>query len=348
MKVRDKTGNWIFISPIEGVSLTSETSFEFTIDRVTLVSKARLRRVRKRLGFTESFGDISKRIGKVNPVNELLSESEVFAVYRCKGKGSELEHEMKREVTRELDYFSASQLIFTKRGRSASPRLSQGRNINSLAYLMYLRAKKDFAIHQSLTGRYNSITIDKHWKEYQSESFFAEFLNILQRKKNISTAWRKDILNSTLLAGRSQSTDIRVNAFLWNMIAIETLLTRSNDKYSIELPKRVYAFLGWLNDWAENDFQQRISKLYKKRCEIVHAGNIDTVEPEDLIFSDVLLYNTLNNILLHLDIFSSKDKLIEFSKKVQAEKLLGVDVNTRPDTLSYTTLKYTAKDRAAI
>lgn len=348
MKVQDKTGNWIFIAPIEGISLTNETSFEFTIDRVTLVSEARLRRVRKRLGFTESFSEISKRIGKENPVNELLSESEVFAVYRCKGKGSDLESEMKREVTRELDYFSASQLIYTKRGRNASPRLSQGRNINSLAYCMYLRSKPDIAIHKSLTGRYNAIKIDKYWTDYQSDSFFLEFLSILQRKKNITAAWRKDILNSTLLAGRSQSTEIRVTAFLWNMIAIETLLTGSNDKYSIELPKRVYAFLGWLNDWAENNFQQRISKLYKKRCDIVHAGNVDVVEPEDLIFSDVLLYNTLNNILNHLDIFSSKDKVIEFSEKVQAEKLLDINVNTRPDTLSYTTLKYTAKDRAAI
>ena len=75
--------------------------------------------------------------------------------------------------------------------------------------------------------------------------------------------------------------------------------------------------------------------MYKKRSALVHNGRRELITREDLFFTDELLQNLFHNIVGHHRIFTSKASIIEFSKKVQAEHLLGINAKVRPKTLRY-------------
>ncbi|MBG33198.1 MAG: hypothetical protein CL552_08910 [Alcanivorax sp.] len=128
------------------------------------------------------------------------------------------------------------------------------------------------------------------------------------------------------------------------MIAIETLLTSSNDKFSQELPKRVEAFIGWTTDWEIQNFESKIKQLYEKRSAFVHSGKFSSITIPDLLFTDKILLNVFYNICKHIDIFHKKQDLIDFSKKVQAEKTLGIKPKVRPKTIMFISPNYSKRD----
>jgi hypothetical protein len=133
-------------------------------------------------------------------------------------------------------------------------------------------------------------------------------------------------------------------SFLWNMIALETLLTKQTDKYTDALPKRVEAFLGWIGFWETENYEQRIREAYQKRCIFVHSGNNSTITKQDILFTDDLLLNLLYNITKFYRIFKSKNDIIEFADKVEAEHKLGIRSKVRPKKLMFISRKYSEKD----
>lgn len=84
--------------------------------------------------------------------------------------------------------------------------------------------------------------------------------------------------------------------------------------------------------------------MYKKRCSYIHEGNEKSITINDIIFSDHIVFNILKNIVDNLEIFKSKQDLVDFSKKVEAEDILGIDSKVRPSTTSFTHLHATEFD----
>ena len=166
-------------------------------------------------------------------------------------------------------------------------------------------------------------------------SFYYDLLRIIRSEISISRNWRNDIRNAAILAGQSQVSIDLPQSFLWNMIALELLLTEQQDRCIEALPTRAEAFIGWARDWKSKKFPDKIRELYQKRNNLVHRGKRDGIEIKDILFSDDILLNVLLNISKHPKIFNSKAKLVEFSKKVEAERLLGVNVKIRPKTLTF-------------
>ncbi len=184
------------------------------------------------------------------------------------------------------------------------------------------------------------------WSKYQSRHYFFKLLNIINNNINIklSSEWCNTIKRASILVGRSISSKDISYAFLQNMIVIEMLLTEQGDKYSDVLPERIESFIGWTGYWKTNDYSNKIKYLYKLRCEIVHDGKYDNIKVEDLLFSDEIIFNLFNNMIRNINIFKSKKDLISFSKKVQAEHILGINSKVRPKTLSFTQKSYDKKD----
>ena len=50
------------------------------------------------------------------------------------------------------------------------------------------------------------------------------------------------------------------------------------------------------------------------------------------------------NIIQHINIFRSKEAVIEFARKVEAEHILGVKPKVRPKTFTYISRYYTESD----
>ena len=146
-------------------------------------------------------------------------------------------------------------------------------------------------------------------------------MELIQKRR---TPWLNILIQAGKIAGKSQNETDLANALLFNVIALEMLLTNQNDKISEKLPKRIGFFIDWSEDWEEQDFEKKILETYGKRCAFVHNGETEKITKEDVIFSDSILYNVLNNIVLFIRHMPSKTVLIELAEKYDCEKKLGI------------------------
>ena len=89
-----------------------------------------------------------------------------------------------------------------------------------------------------LDGLVGTLDMGGGWHEWQKRGFFYKLRDILVNKK-FGDGYRERIYNAMVLVGKGQTTTERDMAFLYNMIAIETILCQRDDKYSVALPERL-------------------------------------------------------------------------------------------------------------
>lgn len=249
-------------------------------------------------------------------------------------------------IEEELDILSLSLLGFSKRRYNFYPTIYfsiDDKNSNTM-----FSDVKDGGFWTNMSRRaLIPIDIDDRWHNFHNEFFFIKLIKILQGKHILSDGWFKDIRNASILVGQSfRSCDI-AQCFLKNIIALETLLTDSNDKVSKELPKRVEFFIGWIKDRNKQGYQtfmDNLQNVYDKRCKYVHSGKFDEITVKDLIYTDELIFNIFNNIINNIKFFHSKEDLINHSRKVEAEQILGIKTKIVLKKFHFTSTRYTEKD----
>lgn len=339
-KLKSRKGLWLFVAPVRGLALEPAVNRELRVNNVTFIDRKRLPYVRKRLGFPYTIRELERATRHIG----FFSEERTYAVCRLGGSGAEKEREFLELVREELNILSLSQLGFGRRRNYACLSLAKERPVGTLRYFMTETKGSGWSINNSVSGRHMTLRLGPAWLRFQRHAYFFTLLEVIRGRKALSKGWERDIKNASILAGRSQSSEELEQAFLWNMIAIETLLTHRGDPYSSALPKRVEAFLGWSTNWPNQNYEEKIADVYQKRCALVHAGQSKTLTVEDLLFTDNLLLNVFHNIVNNLEIFRSKEDLVEFSRKVEAEHLLGQTSRVRPSTLSFIEIKYSDRD----
>jgi len=258
---------------------------------------------------------VRKRLGIPQRISQMherhrdfFASSDVFAVIRHSGIPQETKTTNRRIVQDELSILALSQLGYMKRRLGACPSIKG----------------------QPVSGK--------------KEGFFLKLLKVLNNEIGVARSWRNELERAAILLGQSQCCSDVAQSFLWNMIALEILLTRQGDKYTDVLPTRIEAFLGWVGFWTVENYFERIQKLYRKRSAFVHDGKRVNISIPDLLFTDDLLLNLLINLMHHINLFNSKDAVIEFSKKVEAERVLGVRPRVRPKSLRFFSSTYTDRD----
>ncbi len=345
--VKDTKGSWIYVAPVSGLKLTKSVNNEVTVQRVTFVTMDRLVRVRKRFGFTERISELKKN-GFYSRFFE--GAGEMVAVVRVSGKPAEITTNALRLIEEALEIISVSQLGFSKRRHNSFPTIRRG-SAKRIEYIC-LNSKNRLALSTvQISDKLHDLTLGPRWLKFQKSVFFIDLLRLLNKELDVSHGWRKNLQRAAQLIGQSMRTDNLAQAFLLNMIAIESLLTDSEAKYVDVLPKRIEAFIGWVGFWHVQNYESRIREVYRKRCSYVHDGNADDIEISDLLFTDDLLLNLLSNLIHHHKIFRSKSDVICFAQKVEAEHILGIDPRMskiRPRTLQFMSPRYTNEDLSAI
>lgn len=327
-KIKDIYGKWLFITPIDKLILTDAVNKELSINNVIFIDSSKFLRVRKRFGIDFSTKDIKKFLWEY----DFFSKNNTVAIIHHTGIISE--NNCMNMVKEALNILASSQLVYVKRKsiRIMSPMTmhEQGSNIS-----LFL-SKDEGKYKQATFKRYGSILsydLDKHWIRFQKQGFFLNLLKIINKKIVVDKKWRGQLIKVANLIGKSLMTDEPVESFLWNMIALETLLLRQGDKYLQAMPERIDSILGWMLDI---DYHSKyLEGIYKKRNRLVHDGDSTDIFEEDIIFVDGILFNLLMNILKHPKIFHSKDALIGFAERIKAENILGMKSRTRPKGLSY-------------
>lgn len=317
------------LAPISYLTLTEHVKREVRVDRVTFVSAQRLPYVRKRLGINTRISTLRAN-GDLERV--LTDTTTTVAVLRLSGVLREKEADFMSLLREELAILNSSFLGFNRDRFSVRPSFSDERPRGSRSYLfLHRNGKTGWRQSEFLSGF--GQTTDYYWLRSARQNFFFPLLRILRGELKVARAWKRDLYNASVMVGQSQAASDLAIAFLLNMIALELLLTQQGDGVVDALPERAEAFLGWTGHWESKDFATRIRDLYRKRCLLVHQGARNEIDVSDLLFSDELLLNLLSNLVHHPELFSSKQDVVEFSNRVGAERLLGIDAGVRPRTL---------------
>ncbi|MES9830480.1 MAG: hypothetical protein ABW201_19680 [Candidatus Thiodiazotropha sp.] len=344
LSVEKVNGSWIYIIPINALTIKGELKEEYQIYRVTFISADKLSRVRKRFGIPKKVSELKK-----NSYCKHFFENagSTLAIIRLNGPPKNKRKEAIDIIKEELNILSASQLGHSRRKHNSHPRIAFSEKQVTTSALCLNQAEDAAFYTMDPIDKMGDLVLNKRWLNYQNEGFFTNALKIIRKEIQVSKSWRKNIYRVLKLVGQSVVSREVAYAFLLNMIAIESLLTRQGDKYTEALPARIEAFIGWIGYWNQSGYEARIRGLYKKRCQYVHDGNDESISIEDLLFLDDILINVLSNIINHISLFNCKEAVIEFSDKVSAEHTLGIvgkESKVRPKTLSYISRHYDRND----
>lgn len=333
----NEPGSWVYIAPVSGVTLTEAVNNEFHIQRVVFVSQSKLPRIRARLGIPQRISAFKRKDWV-----EFFGKFETFAVVQQTGDPEQAKTTSRKLVRDGLAILSTSQLGFSKRQSGANPSIGESHGSASLEALINTKDQRKILEGKRL-GKLQPLVLDWRWNNYHKKMFFYKLLDILNRKTMVEPPWRDDLKRAAILIGQSQCSSDLAQAFLWNMIVLDLLLMKQGDKYDV-FPKGIEAFLGWIGFWEVNGYTTKIKEVYRKRNALVHAGKRDEIAVEDLLFTDDLLLNLLINIVHHPELFSSKEHIIGFAAKVEAEHLLEITSIIRPKTLRFVAPLYSEKD----
>lgn len=332
---------WLFVAPITDLVVTKEVGFEHRVDGATFVDASHVVGRRKRLGFPKPISEIASGAG-AEVIRDALRETDTVVVLRRHtGKGTETRPRFIRNASDELAILTLSQLAYARRLNAAAPTL--GKKSTELRSDLMLDTKGNAWVRSgNVRGKLQTLVLDGNWKQWQKTFFYFTLLKVLRGEVTVKPAWRATLRNAAIVAGRGYATRDVPEAFLANMIAIEMLLTTQGDKYSTELPRRAEAFIGWAVDWK--DYSAKIRAAYLLRSQLVHEGRRDLIGVEDVLFTDMLLFNILLNVCAHINMFRSKGDVMRFAERRAAETLLGIDAKVRPKSLRFTEKTWRPKD----
>lgn len=346
--LKDKDGNWLFIVPINGLELTKSANREITVNRVTFISGKKIPHIRKRLGLPYRISDIASQenVAVRSIIGSFYKDSETYAILRSKGKPIERDKDKIRLVRDELNILAFSQLGYTR--RRFIRRLNIRSGLHGGRYKsMYLNVDlKEIRLNNQTEYSPLPLVIDSTWIKFHKKFFYFDLMKIIRGEIEVKNDWRATLHRAAIFAGQSQNTSDIPSAFLWNIIALEMLLAddESDQKISTSLIDRSEYLLGWQNSWEEQKFPERIQSIYKTRSDYVHKGKTKAIGIEDLLFSDDLVFNIINNLIRCKDFIQNKQDLIEHSAKYKAEKILGVKHKSRFNRMQFIKKEYSKED----
>jgi hypothetical protein len=343
MIINKMNGPVVLCVPIANLSIEKDgIGQEHQVDRVTFIDAKKLPYIRKKLGIPMKISTLRNKHKTI--LGGILTKSDTYAIIRFTGRLETEEAKTLNRIREELSILSLSQIGYAKRRSNFAPTIAREHGVGITEYFAINSNDATLMSSFRLRGKVGPLVLNKKWKYFQNKAFYFKLLRIIRGEIGVARQWKNDLRNAAIMAGQSQCMIDLPQAFLWNMIAIELLLTHQGDKYAKELPKRAEAMLGWVNYWSDDDYESRITDLYNKRCELVHNGVRENILIDDLLFTDDLILNLFTNIVSHIDIFCSKEALIAFSEKVKAEHILGVKPKVRPKTFKYFKHEYTKYD----
>ncbi len=333
----------IFVAPIEHLEIDAAVNYEFRINRVTLISTDKLQARRRRFGFPSRLSEMKAQPHGI-VFKQFFDRAPTIAIVRITGISKDIERQAVTIIRDELAILTASQLGYAKRSSAGAPAIVGEKPVTKQSLLWMNTQDGTLTQPNRVYGPLISLRLDSTWLGFQRKVFFLKLLQLLKDKQQLKREWRNDLRRATILVGLSQAANSVSEAFLWNMIALELLLTRRGDRVRDELPSRAEAFLGWSSDWTQDKFKPRIQTAYLKRCMLVHQGDREAPTCEDLFFTDDLLLCLLTNLVSHANLFRSKEDIINFSLRVEAEQRLNVKARVRPKSLRFLRRTYDPKD----
>lgn len=334
--MHDQKTNWTLFVPIYNLEIAPNIKGELRIGDVLFVSTEKISRIRKRLGLHHPLSYYrSSRLKE--PIS---SKVKVYACMKTLRKTDEhLIRELK-VIKKAIFILASSQ--FYRIGRDQ--RIVFGiPEIDSKLIVEYAlfensssRCKYTIPMMIPRLATRGPFRLDTEWKKFISNYFFIYLLKIINGYISVEKAWRDAIQRAAMFAGMSHFALNSWEAFLYDMIAIEILLSERNDKkINDKIVKRLFALFGWMTNEDPNKWKRSIEGLYKIRSAFVHKGETKNITIDDLLYADLVLANLLEAVCRLTREFQSKKDIEELARKIEARRNLGQKPLERPKGISF-------------
>lgn len=314
----------IICVPVYNLELSSDIGSEIIVDGVTIVSKNKMHNIRRRLGFNQRISEIEKNYSQW--LNHSPFDKETYALIKWNLKDNEKPYAPLRKIKEAL-FILASSLFSASNRALIEPFGLPGHELANLhSYFIFDTSSKASRASFRRSPPFERCRLDSQWSSIVRHHFFPEVLKIIEGKYVVDENWKKQIRKATIFAGRSILTQDLNVAFMYDMIAIESILTGGEGKHREALKERLYALLTWYFDRSPGHWEEIIDELYTLRNNLIHDGTTEGIKPINLIYSDILLDNLLWNIAAAHKIIKNQSDLIELSKTIKAKQHLGLKI----------------------
>lgn len=320
---------WVFVCPIRNLVLDQSMGGELQVHRVQLVSSAKVRLIRRRLGLPVRVSALPGFIRKK------LGESETLAFLRPPiGTPDALEPQLWSEVNQACHLLLASSWPYLVRSRrlylsAFGPPGSSPKARRESSFICRQKAAGAASVEISHTSEWRvgvaPFRIDSEW--ISGQGFFYDLMGFLSDTSGVSKEWQQTVLRATACVGQSLKTIERGMALLLDFIALDALLLLKGERSSPTLYDRLAVLMGWTPapDGTPLFTEKELSDLCDLRHRLVHDGDSSDVKARDLVLADFLVLNLLANVSRLRSEIRSKEELLQLEQRVSARQLLGYD-----------------------
>jgi hypothetical protein len=318
---------WIYVCPIWNLKLIPKINEELRILDVSFVSSAKLRRIRKRLGFPE-------RISKLPTfIKEKIDSCETHAVIRAPiGKAKDLAPRLRQEVEDACHILRAASWPYMARSVRSYLSVFGPSPTDHLEHheIFVCRTKSPGAKAVECLKNYerglgiipfkNGMT----WK--RAASNFDSVVSFLDPSSHVDNKWRKTVRYACANAGRSLNSTSKWFACLLNMIALDAMLLNRREPANPTLYDRLNVLLGWTRTPSGRSLftKTELDKLTGLRNRIVHDAETEGISARHVLLTDLLVHNLIGYVTRTTKKIASKADLLDVIERAKARQLLGM------------------------
>jgi hypothetical protein len=309
-------GVWHFVIPLTRIEIAKDLSkAERKFGTVTFCStKTATRAFHRRMIVCAPWME--------HRLRELAEDYPSAAVVEAAGRFGQVKRRCIDAVEQVLDFLRLYCYMYFGRSSSISFGIA-GDRLSAVTLHESVALEKrtgEYTAFASRSGPVNAFELCRHYLRNAERGDFQRAKRILFGEQGKwSPKWREAVIRAIRLAGRSRFERDRPLAFMFNIVALETLLTDSNKAItdSLSLCATYLCEGAWERggDVARDRFKRRIVELYDVRSKFVHQGRTDLIDKCALLDSDDVLFNCITNVIVNARHWRQRQELVVWAKR---------------------------------
>lgn len=305
---QQSNSEWLIIVPVRNLLISDAEPIngKWDVGRVTFYSHTALQNF---LHQPNIHKELSVRVRSWVLCDRLKDGIKAFAATQQTGVPQEIRKEVFFELRQNVHILASTLAFYGKR--------SQNFGFNLYGYPMHT-AKYDSFLdlnsgaydgNRSRRGMLVPFKLDGNWYKYISTCKIDQLFPRIN-DPTLDDNWRRQIRSAAAMLGKSFMSLQLADAFLLDIIGLETLLTRPEERNGKMLAQRIKGLTGWHLRKENPRYESEITDMHKIRCAIVHDSDYSQLTTQDLLRADIYLMNSLLNIVLNPQRFPKKDSMI--------------------------------------
>jgi hypothetical protein len=303
MQFIDNVSEWIIIVPTEKLIVSDDSPIngQWNVCDITFASK---------LGLANFIRQSNLPSGADILSSNMYNEHVAFAYTKREGTISSIRNTIFRDIVEAANIIASTNAIRSRDCSMTGFSLYGSPLTKSRHEYYYDITSRVNVSHMHQHGMMLPFKLDDEWHRCITvlgyNSLFARIVD-----PTIEANWRRQIKSAAAMLGKSMLVLERADAFLLNVMGLETLLTVRNERNGNKLCSRIDGILGWYLEKNRPGYREEIASIYQVRNEIIHDSDYTKLTTELLVRSDAYLLNCLFNITSHPQLFPDKLSLMK-------------------------------------